>query len=509
MKSLTLSMIVKDEEKHLKECLESVKDVVDEIVIVDTGSTDATVEIAKSYCAKVYNFAWINDFSAARNYALSKSTGDWILYLDADERLDANSIQEVKQLTDVKQKIGYYCTVLSVDEENSRDNYIRYVRLFANYSNIKFSGKVHEQIEPSLLNEGLALIQSKILIKHVGYNVSAEEKKLKAKRNLFLLLEDYEANKSAYCAFQLGLTYSVLKDNENAINYFHVAAESGKLDRQYRAQCYTSLALIAQQNHRISDAEKYIQYSLKVDDKQPFAHMLASKIALRKDELVMAEERCKRAYLLNQEMQNKRLYYSLSIMLDSEEVIYYGLTLAIQNRNNFNYQFYQNELFSYFKKMGGQHELTKFNVINKLFSNSAFTQEEIDLLPKMTNGNNLSFVMLMLGNNPYKQHVLEIVEKIRARFSTSIDIEKLYAKTLDELGRVEEATLVLEKLTHKADDDPSILFYLISFYLKQGLDEKIRPIVLLLEKKFSHVADVMTRVRTLKRKLLMLTKVPL
>lgn len=509
MKSLSLSMIVKNEAKYIGECLESVKNVVDEIIIVDTGSTDGTIEIAKKYNANVYNFEWVNDFSTARNFALSKCTGEWILYLDADERLDAESIQELKQLTSSKQRIGYYCTVYSIDNENSRDHYIRYTRLFANYPNIRFFGKVHEQIEPSLVNEGFALIQSKILIKHIGYNVSKEEKQLKAKRNLFLLLEDYELNKSAYCAFQLGLTYNVLKDYENASKYFLVAAESGKIDRQYRAQCYASLALIAQQNHRISDAEKYIHYSMKVDDKQPFAHMLASKIALRKGELVLAEEKCKRAYLLNQELQTKRVYYSLSTMLDNEEVIYYGLTLSIQSRNNVNYQFYQNELFSHYKKTGGQNERVKLDVVNKLFASSAFNQTEVDLIPSMVNVNNLNFFVLMLGNNPYKQQIFPIIERIRSRFAFSIEIEKLYARTLDDIGRVEEAISVLEKLSDKADDDPSILFYLISFYLKQGLDEKIKPIVQLLERKFAHVADVMTRVRTLKRKLLMLTKVPL
>ncbi len=81
MCSLTLSMIVKNEEKHLRECLESVTEVVDEIVIVDTGSTDKTLEIAKEFNAKIFHFNWINDFSAARNFALSKSTGEWILIL--------------------------------------------------------------------------------------------------------------------------------------------------------------------------------------------------------------------------------------------------------------------------------------------------------------------------------------------------------------------------------------------------------------------------------------------
>ncbi|WP_337872164.1 glycosyltransferase family 2 protein, partial [Ignavibacterium sp.] len=81
---ITLSMIVKNEERYLEDCLNSVKNVFDEIIIVDTGSTDNTLKIAEKFNAKVFHFDWINDFSAARNFALSKSTGEWILYLDAD-----------------------------------------------------------------------------------------------------------------------------------------------------------------------------------------------------------------------------------------------------------------------------------------------------------------------------------------------------------------------------------------------------------------------------------------
>lgn len=171
MVSLTLSMIVKNEEKYLRKCLDSVKDVVDEIVIVDTGSTDSTIEIAKSFGAKVYNFEWINDFSAARNFALHNSTGNYILYLDADERLDEHSIPEIKRLVASKQKSAYYCTVKSYDTEGGRDHSMRYTRIFANLKGLAFTGKVHEQITPSLLENGFKLIQTKVLIHHLGYDV--------------------------------------------------------------------------------------------------------------------------------------------------------------------------------------------------------------------------------------------------------------------------------------------------------------------------------------------------
>src|SRR3989339_1768526 len=162
MPRLTLSMIVKNEEKYIKDCLESVKDIADEIIIIDTGSTDDTIKIAESYGAKVYNFEWVNDFSAARNFALGKSTGEWILYLDADERMDANSIHELKRIIGTSQRVGYYCTVKSIDREESRDNSMSYVRLFANSPEIKFVGKVHEQIVPSLTYCDYTLSRSSI-----------------------------------------------------------------------------------------------------------------------------------------------------------------------------------------------------------------------------------------------------------------------------------------------------------------------------------------------------------
>ena len=102
--SISLCMIVKDEEESLPTCLNSIRDYVDEIIIVDTGSTDSTVEIAKSYNAKVYHHPWENSFSKARNYSLSYATCDWILIMDADEEIekkDAFKLRDVIKNDDV------------------------------------------------------------------------------------------------------------------------------------------------------------------------------------------------------------------------------------------------------------------------------------------------------------------------------------------------------------------------------------------------------------------------
>jgi len=96
MPTLSLCMIVKNEEHFLEQCLNSVKDLVDEIIIVDTGSTDRTKEIAKKFNAKIFDFEWIDDFSKARNESLKNATGDWILVLDADETISSQNHQRIK-----------------------------------------------------------------------------------------------------------------------------------------------------------------------------------------------------------------------------------------------------------------------------------------------------------------------------------------------------------------------------------------------------------------------------
>ena len=100
MTKLSLCMIVKNEEKFLEQCLNSVRELVDEIVIVDTGSTDKTKEIAAKFTNKIFDFQWCDDFSAARNESLKHATGDWILVLDADETIAWKDLSEIRKLID-------------------------------------------------------------------------------------------------------------------------------------------------------------------------------------------------------------------------------------------------------------------------------------------------------------------------------------------------------------------------------------------------------------------------
>lgn len=499
MSNISLSMIVKNEERYLAQCLDSVKGVVDEIIIVDTGSTDKTKEIASRYNAKVFDFNWTNDFSAARNFALEKSSGEWILYLDADEELDKNSIKEIKKITREKNNKAYYCLIKSLDKESGRDNSIMYPRLFQNDSRLKFAGKVHEQIIPSLQSNGFEIDSSGILIIHHGYDISLNDKKQKAERNLNLLLDEYKADQKPYCEYQLGLTYQILEEDENALKYFLLASENVQLEKSLRAQSFSSLAGIYNKQHQPDEAETNINEAIRLDNQQAFNYLLASKISFRKNELKKAEEQCKQSFILNKDTSVKQSQLQ-KIFINPEEIIFWGITLALQCGNTLNYNYYQKELLTYYTKLEGNNS-KRASVIKKLFSNSFLHHDDVKLICDSINLNNITLYITILSNNPDREKILNVAQNILERYPNNIEAHKFLAKLYEEFNRIDEAVLVLEKVSGDNCSDPAVLFYLLSYYIKQGDINKLKKVVEELENKFSHVSEIKLRLDIIKEKL--------
>jgi GT2 family glycosyltransferase/Flp pilus assembly protein TadD/glycogen synthase/SAM-dependent methyltransferase len=186
--SLSICMIVKNEELSIAKCLMSVKPVADEIIVVDTGSADKTKAIASALGAKVFDFPWTSDFSEARNYSLSKASGGWILVLDADELVSPLDHDKLKKLINSKAEKSVAYTMVTrnyTDQAGSRDwsaNEGRYiheevgrgwipspkVRLFANDKRIKFVNPVHELVEPTLEKLGIKIKTCDIPVHHYG-----------------------------------------------------------------------------------------------------------------------------------------------------------------------------------------------------------------------------------------------------------------------------------------------------------------------------------------------------
>lgn len=149
MITISLCMIVKNEEEVIGRCLESVKDVVDEINIVDTGSTDQTKQIVQQYTNRIYDFKWINHFAAARNFSFEKATKEYILWLDADDVLlpeDQEKLKELKKSLQPSIDAVSMNYKLSVDEEGNVTSFIRRNRLVKREKNFQWIGAVHEYL---------------------------------------------------------------------------------------------------------------------------------------------------------------------------------------------------------------------------------------------------------------------------------------------------------------------------------------------------------------------------
>ena len=220
---VSLTMIVKNEEQNLFPCLDSVGGLVDEIVIVDTGSTDATVEMAKSRGAKVFHFPWIDDFAAARNEALLHATGEWIFLMDADDRLDETNRSKLgKLLTELPSGMaGFVMKCLCLpDRKSGTATIVDHIRLFTNHPDLRWKYRIHEQILLGIRRLGGKIHWSDVVIQHTGYQ-DADVRQKKLERDLRILhLENKENPDDPFTLFNLGSVFMDQKLPAKALEVF-------------------------------------------------------------------------------------------------------------------------------------------------------------------------------------------------------------------------------------------------------------------------------------------------
>jgi GT2 family glycosyltransferase len=286
---ISLTMIVKNEEHNLADCLSCVRDLVDEIVIADTGSTDRTKEIAASFGAKVVDFPWIDHFAAARNEALKHATRRWVFWMDADDRLDDANRVKLKQLLanlpDSNAAFSMKCRCLGKDSESVVDH----VRLFRNDPRHRWTHRVHEQILPALHFTQAEKRFADVELKHLGY-ADPEMLRRKGERNLRLLLMEYQDQPHhPYTLFNLGNSYLELGKYAESLKFLRESiAASDPGDSIVRklyvlvARCHQGLGQPAEAIAACVEGRKYYP-----DD----AELLFTEGAYRRDnkDLAMAE----------------------------------------------------------------------------------------------------------------------------------------------------------------------------------------------------------------------------
>jgi GT2 family glycosyltransferase/tetratricopeptide (TPR) repeat protein len=241
----SLCMIVKDEERNLPECLSSVADLVDEVVIVDTGSADRTKEVAARFGARVFDFRWVDHFAAARNESLRHAIGEWVFWMDADDRLDEDNRRKLRALFEGLngENAAYVMKCLCVPDAQVQDGtVVDHVRLFRNRPDVRWDYRVHEQILPAVRASGADVRWADVVVRHVGYTDPALRRR-KLERDLRLLrLEDGERPNHPFVLFNLGSVSQELGDVAGALTYF-----GRSLERSHPADSITRklFALIA------------------------------------------------------------------------------------------------------------------------------------------------------------------------------------------------------------------------------------------------------------------------
>jgi len=230
---ISFCLITKNEQENIGRCLSSLNEIQNkQIIVVDTGSTDKTIKIAKSFGAEIYHHNWDNNFSKARNQFLRYARGDWVLYLDADEELAPNALETLKEDMAKANILGYRLPLENVGSQLNGCNYVP--RLFRNAPGLYFIGKIHETIHASVLvvmrQWNMEQVIGKTKILHHGYKPEELQRKNKLKRNLALYEEALEE----------------LPDEPSIMmNYAHDLSHDGQADKAH--QIYKKILTIFEQ----------------------------------------------------------------------------------------------------------------------------------------------------------------------------------------------------------------------------------------------------------------------
>lgn len=225
--NISVNIIVKNEANRIATAINSIKSIADEIIVIDTGSTDDTAAICTRMGCEVYYHSWDEDFSSVRNKALEYSISDWVLIIDADE-VATFGYEDLPFNQMNNDSIGGINVIL-VNHLDENDKSIlskhRYTRIFRNKKNIRFTGRIHEQIRESI-EEEFDIYDSDLVIEHFGYKVIDKEK---LERNTRLLEKDIESDADDWKYFHLAETHFSAGEKEKALNIFEKIVGSPEL----------------------------------------------------------------------------------------------------------------------------------------------------------------------------------------------------------------------------------------------------------------------------------------
>ena len=301
-------LIVKNEEENIEHCLGHLKSVVNEQIVVDTGSTDRTVEIAEKMGAKVFHFNWVDDFSAARNYAIGKAKGDWIIFLDCDEYFSEDSVLRLKRYMKIwvkdKNVDGIMCKMFNIDKNNNPIGIVNNIspRIFKNKKYLRYKNRIHEALNNLCRSKGKLTIGdagNDIVIYHTGYDKGVVEEKSKIERNIHMIkssIDESPGDSKMY--YYLSNEYFRLGKHEDAIKSAYEALVYKKKDdieSHYPLIYRNILRSMHSMSAPASDVKKEFSKAITEYPEYPDYYYIMGLALLREneaDEAIVCLEKC-------------------------------------------------------------------------------------------------------------------------------------------------------------------------------------------------------------------------
>lgn len=319
---ITVCMIAKNEDNHIEECLKRLRPCKFEIVVVDTGSVDRTIEIARKYTDKVFHFDWCDDFSAARNFSIEQASNDWVLIIDCDEYLENVNLADVENAISQEENIDSVGIILRNNPysiQGVRSIMTEYIGRLFNRKHCHYEGIIHEQVR-TLAGKEPETFHIPLTFYHEGY-VSESDKRMRATRNLEMLLRDLDLKgPNPYIYFQLGQNYISLNDLEKAAYYSKLGldmnADPHSAFVQSMAETYGyCLIELSKYDSAMSLLEKYDLFSHSAD----FVYLIGM-IYMKKGMLENALEEFEKATTLTTYsrtgVNSYRAYYNMGVIYE-------------------------------------------------------------------------------------------------------------------------------------------------------------------------------------------------
>lgn len=282
---ISLCMIARDEERVIGECLMSVQHVFREIILVDTGSTDRTREIATELGANVYDHPWPDSFSEARNESLKHAKGKWVFWMDADDTLPKNSALAILRaaISAPEEVNGFVVPVQFVEGGAAGGTRVDHVKLFRNYHSHRFEGRIHEQILPALRRSGGEIARIDAVVLHSGYDTSeAGQAKKRVRDEKLLKLDLAERPDHPFVLFNLGMTDHFCGHHETAVEWLMKSIAAAKNDESHVRKAYALLGVSYRELGHPEEALYHFDKGLEAvgDDPELFFHKAMTLTAL-------------------------------------------------------------------------------------------------------------------------------------------------------------------------------------------------------------------------------------